>query len=348
MSIWATAGNTQNLTSAQVVENAVSGVIQPGYERLAGEAEITHESIAELCAEPTKANLQYARAAFASLVGAFGRIESIRFGPVLKDNRIDRLLFWPDRRGIGLRQVQAAIATGDQTVTAPETLAIKSVALQGLGALEFILYGAGAKDLQAMPTRGFRCRFALAVAARIHQTAKETANDWADDAGISYHLTNPGPKNPLYRNEMEALAELISVFVHGYESIRDVKLAPLTGSNGKAPKPKLAMLRRSSLTFAMLAANFDGLRHLFEVSGIGLLMPKDQQSHAGSALFEFRNAARVISEITLPVMEATKDPSQGGKIRYLAILTRSLQKITVESIVPALGITVGFSALDGD
>ncbi|WP_280632249.1 imelysin family protein, partial [Bordetella pertussis] len=47
----------------------------------------------------------------------------------------------PDTRNVMARQVQAALAAADPALLAPGALAGRSVALQGLPALEFVLYG---------------------------------------------------------------------------------------------------------------------------------------------------------------------------------------------------------------
>ena len=59
-------------------------------------------------------------------------------GHLIEDNRFERVLFFPDRKSTGLKQVQAALAKPEDSVTTMETLKDKSVAMQGLGALEFV------------------------------------------------------------------------------------------------------------------------------------------------------------------------------------------------------------------
>ena len=56
-----------------------------------------------------------------------------------RKTRLERILFWPDRKSIGLKQVQAALAAKDTSITDAGKLKGKSVAVQGLGALEFLL-----------------------------------------------------------------------------------------------------------------------------------------------------------------------------------------------------------------
>ncbi|HOV04305.1 MAG TPA: imelysin family protein, partial [Kaistiaceae bacterium] len=129
----------------EIVSATIEDFVVPRYARLAEAAVAGEAALAGLCDAPSEETLASARAAFADLVLAHAAVEIVRFGPVLADNRLERLYFWPDRKGLGLRQVERTIAAGE-TPTVAE-LRARSVALQGLGALEFVLFGDGAAAL---------------------------------------------------------------------------------------------------------------------------------------------------------------------------------------------------------
>jgi uncharacterized protein len=48
---------------------------------------------------------------------------------VVEENRLERILFFPDRKGTGLKQVQATLAASDETATDVAALSGKSVAM---------------------------------------------------------------------------------------------------------------------------------------------------------------------------------------------------------------------------
>ena len=66
-------------------------------------------------------------------------------------------------RALRCKQVQAALAEKDASATSPETLQGKSVAMQGLVALEYLLFGTGADEL-ATADADYRCDYASAIA----------------------------------------------------------------------------------------------------------------------------------------------------------------------------------------
>ena len=329
-----------------VLKAAVNGFIQPGYERLRQQAELMRSAAADLRGSPSEQALGDARTAFGALVEAWSRIEIVRFGPVIADNRMERIYFYPDRRGIALRQVQGLLAKPDPDVLDPEKLAIKSVALQGLGTLEYLLFGTGAETLASGDD--YRSGFAESVAARIEATAEELVAAWEAPDGIAARLADPQPAYPDFRTVEEGLRELLGIFIHSTEFVADVRVAPFVGDNAESAKPKLAAFWRSGLTGRSLGANFDGLEHLFDVTAMAELLPPDIRLEASSVKFEFNNARRALATPTLPLPDAAADPVQRGALQYLLIVTRSIRRLFTDRMAAGLGLTAGFSALDGD
>lgn len=331
----------------EVIRKAIDGYIRPSYGGFAAAAGDMDDSQSALCATPSREALLEARKDFGALVTAFSRIEFVRFGPVMEDNRIERILFWPDRRGVALRQVQAILAAKEEEATDPETLKAKSVAVQGLNALEFALFGAGA-DALATPDGTFRCRYGAAVTGNLSTMAQEIADGWQADDGIARSLLEPSASSPAYRSIDDSLQELTGVFVHGFEAIRDLRIQPAFGDAVENTNPKAWIYQRSGLTDASLHADFAGLSELFDASGIADLAPEPQRWIKASIAFEFGNAGRTFQTIGVPVAEAAGDPARRDRVGYLLILTQSLQSLFADQLAPSLGITAGFSALDGD
>lgn len=330
-----------------VMQGAVDGVIRPGMIGFAREASGLASTMGLLCSAPSSAALDIAKGQFREAALAYGHIELLRLGPLMEDNRAERLLFWPDRRSTGLRQVQAILANADETATDPATLRDKSVALQGFGALEYVLFGTDAETLTA-PEGNFRCRFGSAIAQSIGKVGQELATGWYRPDGIAQHLMLPNADNTDYRTPLEATEALVGLLSHGLEAVRDTRINPFIAKDGDAANPKLALFWRSGLTVAMLRANIHGLRDLFTVSGVALPVPKAQQGLAASIEFEFRNADRAINLVTLPLEQAVVDEKQAHALDYLVIVTSSLQTMLGEQLSTALGLSVGFSSLDGD
>lgn len=334
-------------TPAQVLEAAVNEVIRPALAAFQNRASGLQDAMGPLCAAPSEATLAVARQQFGLAAEAYGRVEFIRIGPLMEDNRADRLLFWPDRKGIALRQVQAILTEQDASATDAAALRGKSVAVQGFGALEFVLFGTGAETLTGADG-AFRCQFGKAVAGNIAMTAEELAVGWYRDDGVAGHLTRPRPENADYRTETEAMEALVGLVSHGIEAMRDTRINPFIAQGDAAAKPKQALFWRSGLTMAMIRANVEGLEKLVATSGMARAVGEEQAGLDNSIAFEFRNAHRAIDLVTLPVEQAVTDAKQVAALNYLVIVTQSLQSQIGEQLSAALGLSVGFSSLDGD
>ncbi|CAN7640439.1 peptidase M75, Imelysin [Devosia sp. LjRoot16] len=337
----------QKLTAEQVVSLAITEAIRPGFAQYAETAATLERDVAGLCGGPSEASLDVARTQFKAAVIAWSRVELYRLGPLMVENRYDKILFWPDRKGIALRQVQGVLADADPDAADPAKLGSKSVAMQGLGALEFLLFGTGAEQLSSAEG-DFRCRYAHAIAMLQAETAAALSAEWNDPAGISKRLLEPSEADPDYRSFREVAEALTGLLAHGTEAIRDQRLLPFLGRDGAAPKPKSALFWRSGMTVPSINANFEGLRALLEKSRIAEATTAENLWVSNSASFEFGNAERAGKVVTEPVEQALDDPKQKKALDYLVIVTQSLDTILGENLAAALGLSVGFSSLDGD
>lgn len=330
-----------------VMQGAIDGVIRPSIIGFARETSGLVQSLELLCAAPSASARDIANGQFREAALAYGRSELFRLGPLLEENRAERLLFWPDRRGIGLRQVQTILAEQDETATDPVSLRQKSVAVQGLGALEYLLFGSEAASL-ASSDGDFRCRFGLAIAKNVAALGQELATAWYRPHGVADHLLAPSAEYSDYRSQAEATEALVGLLAHGLEAVRDTRINPFIARDGAAAKPKQALFWRSELTLPMLRANLQALRDLFTISGVAHRVDPTSAGLGNSVEFEFRNASRALNLITLPVEAAVEDAKQAQAFTYLVIVTGSLQTMIGEQLSAALGLSVGFSSLDGD
>ena len=260
-----------------VVDRAVDAVILPGYRAVSERAAAEVTLVNDLCWQADADRLRAARDGFRELVVAWSRVELIRFGPARDQNRYERLFFWPDPRGRGLQQIQEIIASEDATATSVDTLREKSVAVQGLFALEFVLYGTGSETLidNASPARSFRCRFGAAIAGAIQKTAEEIVADWTKPEGYAALMRDAGPENPVYRSHGEVVQELIKSAREQLQLSRDLKLAHAIEDSPGEAQPKRAPFWRSDLTIPSIRANLEAVLALVGPEGIGAALPAD-------------------------------------------------------------------------
>ncbi|WEX88423.1 hypothetical protein PZN02_000905 [Sinorhizobium garamanticum] len=334
-----------------VMAKAVDDFIIPGYRGLAEATVGLAETSAALCKAPSAAALEASRSAFSGVVQRWSAIEIIRLGPALEQNRFERFLFYPDRKSTGLKQVQAILAKQDESATQAESLKKKSVAVQGLGALEYVLYGTGAETL-AEKDGAFRCRYGVAISENLRAIAGEILAEWERPDGIQAAWKKPGPDNPLFRNSKEAATELLGVLVHSVEMVKDQRLRPFYAGtvDGKPDKgrPRLAIYWRSVNTMPSISANLRALQKLFNTAGMESLLPADSRSIAGSINFLFKALIRAADRIGGPIDAALVDENQRATLDFIALNTADLLDRLNREFGGAIGLGAGFSFADGD
>ncbi|MER8612318.1 imelysin family protein [Mesorhizobium sp. M0220] len=333
--------------ASDVIQRATDGFIRPAYARLHDHAGSLTEAMHTLCQAPSQDNLDAARAEFAGVVDAWSVVEIIRFGPIAENNRLERMLFWPDRKSIGLKQVQAALAGKDPVAADPAQLATKSVAMQGLGALEFVLHGDGADQL-AGKDDGYRCAYGAAIAGNVETIVGEVSDAWNKPDGFAALWANPGPQNALYHDGTEAVTELVGVFINELEMVRDVRLKGFVGAKPEADKPKQAIYWRSQNTARSLTGNLAGMDALFQASQLGDALPPDARWMAESVHIQLTNGIEAAKAIRGPIDKALVDPAQRRKLDYFSLVTSSLTTLIGTRLTAEFGLTAGFSSLDGD
>ncbi|MGF1649311.1 MAG: imelysin family protein [Hyphomicrobiaceae bacterium] len=247
----------------EVATSALEGHIRPGYDRFAAAA-ARFVSQTQQCQSRAAFEYEMLMPAFRELVMAWGRIAHISFGPVMVENRLERLYFWLDRKGIARRQVMAAIAGADPKVAAAQSLAQRSVGLQGLPALEFLVSG---EAQRVAADRAHLCRFAIAIAQNVSTIAAEIAADWSPAGPWTRHWLAPGAGNPRFVSDRETTFALATSFLAQMTRVRDVELMRPLGfaaRNRRLPGP----FDRTGLTMVFLAARLEGLRSLVVDSGL--------------------------------------------------------------------------------
>ena len=334
---------------AAIAKASLEQYIRPGYAHLAESTEALNQSVTALCRTPSEAALKDAKEAFAATVQAWSLVEPIRFGPVAEQHRYERIFYWPDPKGLGARQVREALGKEDATVTEAASLSAKSVALQGLPALEYLLYGDDAGTLaKGGGEATFRCRFAETIAGNVAGMAKDIAAGWQDGAPYAKAYLEPGPANAAYHTQKEVTLELFKTFTTGIEEVRDQKMAKALGAKPEQARPQLAPFWRSDLSFANMADNLQSVRELFAKGGFAQVVHDDSPGVEDSIVFDLNHAIEVLRGLDKPITQAVHNEDLRAKLEALRVSLKSAATTAGDIISRSAGLTFGFNAMDGD
>lgn len=346
MLLWSAIPSLADEPVDAILADTVSGYVQPGYRQLLASTDNLLDTLETACSSPAGDDGPDVSviAAFDSTVSAWARMEWFRQGPVLSENRVERFLYFPDRKSIGARQVDKALANEMPAVTAPATLAGLSVAMQGIGALERVLFEGAPTLTQA----SHRCAYASAIAGNLRQIASELDSAW-QRGDVPAHFQSPAADNPYFRNDAEALNALLGTLIHGLEAVRDTRIAPFLRDSAKADRPNAAPLRRSGNTLRSLQANVEGLHTLYTASGLARALPGTARWLDERVQFEFRQLTRTAAAFEESNIEAIlADDAQRERLVYLRFAAEQLITLLASDYSAAAGLTAGFSFGDGD
>ncbi|WP_337268074.1 imelysin family protein [Oryzifoliimicrobium ureilyticus] len=329
-----------------VMQRAVDEVIRPGYRNAQQSAARLTTAMKDLCNDASQPSLDKAKSAFDDTIRYWSMVEIVQTGPVIEDNLFEHILFYPDRKGLGLKQVQALIAKGDPQDATVDAISKKSVALQGLTALEYVLYGDGSNAL-TQQKNGFRCQYGAAVAGNVLREAGEVVAAWEKPDGVQASWKHPGPGNSEFMDGQEALTALLGILVHGAETLRDQRLEQFYKGKDSEPRPHLAIYWRSKNTWKSMAGNLQGLRTLWQKTAMGDLMPPDRKAVSANIDANFKALIDMVSKLNPDIDVAT---SEAERPKLDAVLQRSRDLITQisDDYGKAIGLSAGFSFSDGD
>lgn len=328
--------------------------IVPRYKALAAATAALSGKADAFCKAPDVAGLNVLKAEFLKGVDAWQGIQHVRFGPVELFMRSMRMAFWPDPRDTAGRQLEQVLAKRDRAAIDPKGFADHSVAVQGFPALERLLYDDGAdKALLAKDEAGaFRCAFARAVAQNLKTVAADLVREWTEGGKPFAKIVAEGNADP-YRTPKEATLELFKCLHTAIELVADHKLKKPLGPVAKRARPKLAESWRSGHSLANIRANLAAAEAIYLGEG-GDGFSAFVKSAAGKKDLDdllrraFAQTRGTAASIEIPLAEAIIAKDARSKVEQLRTEAAALKEILAKDLTAALGIPLGFNALDGD
>lgn len=343
------AGCGQSPRVTALAETA--GTIVAGHQRLEVAAAGLEAAAGEFCAAPDEPGLADIRAAWDAAMAAWMRVQPVRFGPIREDGRDYRLQFWPDPRDLAASQTRALIE-GEGGIDAGR-VAQASVAVQGLPAIEYLLYPDEGDALAAFAAQPRRCAALTAIAAAVAATAGELARAWSPEGGdYAARLTAYGGDNR-FADADAALSVVVGSLAETVQDIESSKLGwPLGSRGGGEPRPLRVESRRSRRSLANIRDNLAGVETLFTAGGGGglaaLLRAQGEQALADAVLERLERAQTQAGALPAPLYDALTGQADLAPYRELLATTRELGDLLGERLPRTLGVPLGFNFNDGD
>lgn len=318
--------------------------VEPAYQYWLQQSRQMVTRVQQACAtpdSPDRAVLADLQSAWRNEALAWSRLQTMQPGPATPVSV--RVSYWPDKKDLVGRQVTAWL---DQPVPTATALAGQSVTLQGLSALEFLLFDPRIDwTLAATPAR--LCPRVQVIAERQQALAEEALQTWRNEQGAGLREALP---NARYATEKEALAELLKANVSGLE-IAHKKIASALGvaSGGKYPQPYLAEYWRSGLSLASARAVLEGSRALWQ-AGLSAAVGKKEHLLAASvdAVYATLLDDPLLATNSPALTALLTTPEQRAQLADFAGKMKALHMLYTQDVSRVLEVPLGINANDGD
>ncbi len=238
--------------------------------------------------------------------------------------------FWPDKKNTTGRKM-AGVTKQDKTWTAEE-IAANSVTVQGLGAIEWLLYDAKSPVFSSQQQA---CKSALAISEILANRAETIEKAWR---------INPWKELDESTWESEYIALLSNQLEFSMS-----KLSRPMASIGQ-PRPYFSESWRSNTSMLNLKSNVKAMQALYLADGHGLdkmLRDHDLIDLADRVKTQYANLVETWpQEASLFDMLQTKD----GYREVLSVYNKmdQLKYLLHDEVSVELGVVIGFNATDGD
>jgi len=328
------------------ITGMIDGYIRPATSRFATVAAQLPGAVEAVCEKRDARTDQAFKSGFSETLSAFSEVHFLRFGPLIDEDRLSRLAFMPDPRGITQRQLRKVLASKEKDVHTAADLAKKSVAVQGLSALELIAFRKDG-DL-VLGADAFACGYALAISENVAAIARSVASGWTDPDGYSAILLTAGPDNARFRSSREALEHLFNSLVTGLIIARDQDVLPALGSSKEKAKAHRFPFSRSGNSVTFISGELGGIREALASLNLVDLTPEEFTWIYSGLDFEFGNAQALLVQLAPPLRHTFGEDGSYARVEVLAITLKSIRDTMALELAGALDLSGGFNALDGD
>jgi len=332
------------------LNNVIEDYVRPATGAFAETAAGLPGAVEAVCRMPDEASSARFETAFTETVAGFALVQFLRFGPLLEKDRLSRMAFLPDPRGITQRQLRKLLAGKEADALDAATLKDKSVAVQGLTALELVAFDKNGNLRLGQPDgdKDYTCSYSRAIARNLAVIAAEIAAEWQDPDGYSKLLLTAEGGNERFHNSKEALESVFNALVTGLLIVRDQDLEPALGGSREKAKANRFPFSRSGNSAVYLSAELRGLRDAIVGLDLKKLTPDQFTWIFDTIEFEFGNAQSLLDALNPPLRQSFEEGDAYDKVAVLAITVKSLQVTIGQELAGALGLAGGFNSLDGD
>ncbi|MFG1464114.1 imelysin family protein [Xanthobacter sp. DSM 24535] len=317
----------------------------PRYDALTATTARQEQAWRTFCAKPGPEGIGTLSADFRAVADAWAQVSFVTFGPVILALRADRFNMFPDKRNAVSRSIPELLADPDETRLQPDRFGRLSAAVQGLPALERVLFEPdAAPKLVAGDDAARRCALGTAIALNLATIAKDIRAGWGDKTTGLLAEVKSGKGDKVFLPDPAQVPSLVVTDLAGaYQRVVDLGLIAVLGKSVEEAKPLAGEGRRSGREAEILRQMVRSANALGSSLAAGLPEPA-----RGQVLARFAAAQKAVDALPADLGAAAADPKRRKLLETAVTEVKAAQKAVVDPLAAKLGVPLGFNALDGD
>ncbi len=327
----------------KAVLRVADGFVIPKYQALARATDAQKKAWNGFCARRETANTAPLIATYHKVADAWAEAQIVKTGPIVLFLRQERFYYWPEMHGATERALQSLIVSNDPKALKPATLAHDSVAGQGLPALERLLFEQDSIAQLKAKDGAQRCTVGQGISRNLNVIAHDVSQAWTTRDSVRAAIAANKSWRGMFADANEATRLLLTDLVTLFQLVDDNKLLNVLGKDAVSAKPKMAEAWRSGRSARDIQHNLRAARAMAD------LFARDLKLADRAKLDQALNAA-IAAANALPndLGAAAADSKRRGKLEAARKAIKAAQAAVTATLPPALGVNLGFNALDSD
>lgn len=325
--------------------------VLPSYQNLQDSALVLSSKSTDFCTKQTNNNdeLLALQQSWREVMSSWQTIQWLKVGPIVENNRIFRLHYWPDSKDSVGRGVTNLLTTSE--VVNEEFIAKQSVGSQGLPALEQLLFTEVSQNgLLNASDKDKRCEVLIAISANVVTVTTEVNNEW-QIAGGNYHAQLTQGTGD-FSSKKDAVEELVTNWLEQIERVKDEKmLMPLSVNSPGIPSIAEHVL--SDATVVSIQKNINTFSVIYSAGGgygfDNILIDYLGQQNIATEMLSSIDGAITSADVLSGSYETLLKTDE-GRVQIIATIDslRGIRDLLTVDFVQATDINIGFNSNDGD
>jgi hypothetical protein len=330
------------------------GIVIPAYQSMQASANDLITATSTFCAlsSPTVTQLDTVRDKWIVLNLDWQQVQWVKVGPVVSQNRLFRIQFWPDNNDAVSRGVSNLLLQSS-TVSADD-VASQNVGGQGLPALELLLFPSTENEnLIQAENKDKRCEVATAISQNLVNITTDINTEWSATGGNYRNQLITGTGE--FTSITDAVEELTTNWLEALEIVKDEKMLLPLGSESPG-NVGIAENTLSDQSLASIEANLQSFVDLYsngDNKGFDSILTNTLDQDAINT-----QMLTAINAMLIRIKQINQDydsysavlASEQGRQQIDALIEeiRVTRDHLSTGFIQALDINIGFNSNDGD